>query len=283
MKKPPQKTTAIVVCGAGGRMGRQIARAAAAESAADIRIAAAVERAGSPFLGLDFGALAGAPECGAPITTLARARPARADAFIDFSLATAAAQNVKWCLARGCALVVGATAHDERARRLFARASEKIAVVVAPNTSVGVNALFELAESATRLLRAGAGGGGYDIEVFEMHHREKRDSPSGTALRLGEALAAASGGDFARKAVFARPRAAAKKRRADEIGFSVMRGGDAVGEHAAVFVGAGEVLEIRHRATDRANYAQGALRAARFAAAAAPGLYDMAHVLRATR
>ena len=261
-------------------MGRQIARASA--TAADIRIAAAVERAGSPFLDRDFGALAGAPECGAPITTLARARPARADAFIDFSLAAAASQNVKWCLARGCALVVGATAHDERARRLFARASEKIAVVVAPNTSVGVNALFELAASAARLLRAGAGGG-YDIEVFEMHHREKRDSPSGTALRLGEALAAVSGGDFARKAVFARPRAAAKKRGADEIGFAVMRGGDAVGEHAAVFVGAGEVLEIRHRATDRANYAQGALRAARFAAAAAPGLYDMAHVLRATR
>lgn len=281
MKKTAAKATDIVVCGAGGRMGRQIARAAAA--ATDIRVVAAIERIGNPFLGRDFGALAGAAESGVLISTLARARPARADVFIDFSLAAAARKNVEWCLAHDCALVVGATAHDAQTRRLFARAGEKIAVVVAPNTSVGVNALFALAAEAARLLRAGAGGGGYDIEVFEMHHREKRDAPSGTALRLGEVLATASGGDFARAATFSRPRTAAKKRRDDEIGFAVMRGGDAVGEHAAVFAGDGEVLEIRHRASDRATYAQGALRAARFAATAKAGLYDMARVLGAAR
>ena len=170
-------------------------------------------------------------------------------------------------------MVIGTTGFAAPGLDEIRAASGDIAIVMAPNMSIGVNVMMRLVETAARAL-----GPDYDAEVFEIHHKMKVDAPSGTALKLGEIAAAARGASLAKDGVFAR-HGATGERKGGSIGFSVARGGDIVGDHTVFFAGPGERVEITHRASSRATYAQGAMRAAKFLAGKAPGLYDMGDVL----
>ena len=291
----------IGVAGAAGRMGRAIIStiytAAATHSdsknSGKPQLAAAVEVAGHPFLGNDVlhpmfapteNPLAtGAKEVewlrgGKDILLSDSFDPKTVDVFIDFSAPSAAVKLTQQCRKHGIAMVIGATGFNESEMKTLRDAASDIAMVVSPNMSMGMNAMFSLVANAVKLLRAGALGGGYDIEIVEAHHRRKKDAPSGTALRLGEIAAEASGVDFPQVAEFSR-QGRDNERPPSQIGFSAIRGGDIVGEHRLIFAGDGEQLEIVHRSTSRATYAAGAVRAAMFAAHAKPGWYDMQAVL----
>jgi len=198
---------------------------------------------------------------------------AGSDVVIDFTRPDGTLEHVRACVAAGRAIVIGTTGFAPAQLDEIRRAAEKIAIVMAPNMSVGVNVALSLVEMAARSL-----GPEYDVEVFEMHHRKKVDAPSGTALKLGEVAAVARGATLERDGVFGR-HGATGERKGATIGFSVARGGDVVGDHTVFFAGPGERIEITHRSSSRANYAQGAMRAARFVAAQKPGLYDMRDVL----
>lgn len=263
-------TARIAVSGAGGRMGREIVKRICdvGDAAA---LAAAVEAPNHPDLGKDAGTLAGCAPCSVLLSD--EFSPQGVDVLIDFSAPAATAERAAQCRRAGIALVVGATGFSESEVTAVRAAADDIALVMAPNMSVGVNVMFDLAERAAAML-----GREYDMEVFEAHHREKKDAPSGTALKLGEAMAKGSDLDFSKAAVYGR-HGRDSKRKDGEIGFAAVRGGDIVGEHRAIFAGAGEQLEIVHRSTSRANYAAGAVRAAIFAAGAPAGLYDMTAVL----
>ena len=260
-------TVRVGVSGAAGRMGRLIT--AAVCRGKKTKLAAALESPKHPALGQDAAALAGESAAGIAIS----AEFSAADVYIDFSVPGAALALARRCQKTKTALVVGATGFSAAETKKLRGAAKDIPLVAAPNMSAGVNVMFSLAERAARSLPK------YDKEVFEAHHRGKKDAPSGTALRLGEIMAKASGADFSAAAVYSRT-GRANRRKDGEIGFSVMRGGDIVGEHRAVFAGEGEQLEIIHRSTSRANYAAGAVAAAIFAAAAPPGFYGMEDVLR---
>ena len=250
----------VGVSGVAGKMGREIV--AAMRDYKEIKLTAALESPDSPHLGEELS--------GVPISASFVA--GAADVFIDFSVPAAATNLAAQCCAAKTPLVIGATGFAENEKAALSAAAADIALVVSPNMSVGVNVMFLLAEFAARRLRD------CDAEISESHHRGKKDAPSGTALRLGEAVAAATGVNFADNAVFSR-HGRDNIRRRGQIGFSVVRGGDIIGEHRLLFAGEGEQLEIVHRSSGRANYAHGAIAAARFAAAAPPGLYDMRDVL----
>ncbi len=261
----------IAVAGAAGHMGREIIRAVLAEPSTSL--STAIEYPQSNFIGQDAGNVAGTEECGIAITTLENI--ADFDVMIDFSLPAATIEHACHCVFRGKGMVIGVTGFSDEEKTKIQTTAEKIALVMAPNMSIGVCALLALAENAARLLNAGRLGGGYDMEVFEAHHRRKKDAPSGTALRLGEVLASATGTTLKEDAAYDRQ----GQRAPNAIGFSVVRGGDIIGEHRVIFAGDGEQLELVHRSTSRANYAAGAVRAAKFAATAKNGLYDMTSVL----
>ena len=272
---PPSKQDAadqirLGVAGAGGRMGAEIIAAITAHSAATL--AGVYETPAHPQMGQKIGDL--------HITTAAAIPADRLHALIDFTAPSAALSLAALCQQTNTALVVGGTGLTAEEKSRLQEFAEHLPLLLAPNMSVGVNALFTLAALAAKLLRAGALGGGYDMEIFEAHHRHKKDAPSGTALHLGEVLAQATDVELAAVAAFAR-HGQTPPRESEQIGFSVVRGGDIVGEHRAIFAGSGEQLEIIHRSTSRANYAAGAVRAAIFAARAKPGLYDMTAVLAA--
>ena len=251
----------VGVSGAAGKMGREII--AAVRAKAGMQLTAALESSSSAHLGEKWA--------GAPITD--SFSPESADVFIDFSIPAAAVDLAAKCRLHKIPLVIGATGFNPAEKAALSAAATDIALVISPNMSIGVNAMFALVEFAARRLRE------CDVEIGETHHRGKKDAPSGTALRLGEAVAAAAGGaDFAERAVFSRQGRDLSRKRG-EIGFSVMRGGDIVGEHRVLFAGEGEQLEIVHRSSGRANYANGAIVAAEFAAAAPPGEYDIRDVL----
>ncbi|MGI9296286.1 MAG: 4-hydroxy-tetrahydrodipicolinate reductase [Gammaproteobacteria bacterium] len=255
-------TVRIGVSGAAGRMGREVI--AAVRKNKNAALAAALESPESPHLGETWP--------GDGISVSDNFNPADADVFIDFSVPAAAVRLAERCRAHKIALVIGATGFGDAEKSALSAAAADIALVVSPNMSAGVNAMFALVADAARYLR------GCDVEIFEAHHRGKKDAPSGTALRLGEIAAAAAGTKLADAAVFSR-RGLGAARESGQIGFSVMRGGDIVGEHRVIFADEGEQLEILHRSTGRANYARGAVAAAEFAAAAPPGEYDMQDVL----
>jgi 4-hydroxy-tetrahydrodipicolinate reductase len=253
----------VVVPGAAGKMGRMVIDAALAAGAT---LAGAVERRGHAAVGA-----AAAP--GVPITDDFAAALAGADVYIDFTAPEAAAAHVAAAAARGVGAVIGTTGLGADARQAIIHAGARIPVVVAPNFSLGVNLLTALVEQAARIL-----GEGYDLEVVELHHGAKRDAPSGTALALGEAAARGRGLDF--------PTARRSGRDGDvgaraprEIGLHAVRGGDVVGEHTVYFLGAGERVELSHRATSRAVFARGAVRAAGWVMGKAPGVYAMRDVL----
>ncbi len=257
------------LAGACGRMGRQIASLALADGG--FVLAAALETPGHPEIGADYGRVLGRDPLG---MTVASALEGRLDVLVDFSAPSASRGWASACARRRVPLVVGTTGLDASGRRAMAEAARRVAVVFAPNMSVGVNALLRALPELVRLL-----GPAYDLEIVESHHRLKKDAPSGTALALAEALAEAAGIDLAREAVYGR-RGLTGERPRRQIGVHAVRGGDIVGEHRILFAGPGEAIEVTHRAHSRETFAAGALRAARFVAGARPGLYSMVDVLR---
>ena len=261
----------VVVPGAAGKMGRQVVRVLAETSEA--RLVGAVQRPGHPALGQDAGTMAGVGPLGVSIGTDLGAVLGAADVVIDFTVAAATATMAGACAERGLALVVGTTGLGAAEREAVVRAAERAPVVLSPNMSVGVNVLFGLLEVAARAL-----GESYDVELAELHHRGKRDAPSGTALEMARVLAQTLGRDLGRTGVYGR-QGDVGARSNEEIGVMALRGGDVVGEHTAYFLGRGERLEISHRAWSREIFARGALRAALWLAGKAPGLYDMQDVL----
>ncbi len=258
----------VGIPGAAGRMGRELIRAIA--GADDMGLAAATEASGADCLGQDAGTLAGVAPLGVSVTSDNGALACGSDGIIDFSAPATLDQVAPVCAERGVPLVVGTTGLEAGHLTLLRRAGEQTAVVFAPNMSVGVNLLFQLVDQAARLL-----GPSYHAEVVEAHHRHKKDAPSGTAARLVEILQAALDAPDARHGregmVGERPDA--------EVGVHAVRGGDVVGEHTVMLLGQGERVELVHRASSRQTFAQGALRALRWASTRDPGLYDMQDVL----
>jgi 4-hydroxy-tetrahydrodipicolinate reductase len=256
--------------GAGGRMGGAIIRVIS--DARDVKLAAAVEHAKSDKLGADAGQLAGVAKLGVPVTTGLPASGV-ADVWIDFSSPEATAANAAGAVAAKAALVVGTTGVTAEGKEALAAAAKTCPVVFAPNTSVGVTALIRLVADAARLL-----GPDFDLEIVETHHRKKRDAPSGTALRLAESLAEATGRNLAQDARYERHGDVGPRTQA-EIGIQTVRGGDVIGDHTVFFLGLGERIEITHKASSRDTFAQGAVRAARWVVGKPPGLYEMRDVL----
>ncbi len=260
----------LAVAGSSGRMGRALVEAV--QGAPDLRLVAALEQKGNAHVGKDAGELIGAPSGVRIADDIAKAI-AGADVFIDFTRPEGTIMHVAACRKQGIGMVIGTTGFSETQKKEIAAAARDIAIVMSPNFSVGVNVAFRLLEVAARVL-----GKGYDVEIMEAHHRHKVDAPSGTALRMGEVVAQALGRDLKKHAVFGRE-GVTGERKDETIGFATVRGGDLVGDHTVMFIGAGERLEISHRASSRANFAGGALRAARFVATKKSGLFDMADVL----
>ncbi len=260
--------TTIAVIGAAGRMGRALVRAVAETPGA--ALGAAVERAGAAELGSDAGTLAGVPALGVKLQAQG---PTGSDIWIDFSAPAASVANARAAATAGARIVIGTTGLSAADKEAIAGAAKKTAIVLAPNMSIGVNVLLKLVADAARAL-----GPTYDLEIVEAHHRAKRDAPSGTALRLAEALAEATGRDLDRTARYAR-RGDIGPRTTEEIGIQTIRGGDVVGDHTVFFLGLGERIELTHRASSRDTFAHGAVRAALWLAGRAPGLYDMRDVL----
>ena len=214
------------------------------------------------------------PPLGVPVQAdLSRALQVGADVVVDFTSFEASAAHAAVCAAAGVALVIGSTGFTPEARARVEAAARRVPIVLSPNMSVGVNVLFAMVRQAARAL-----GEAYDVEIVELHHKKKKDAPSGTAMRLAEVAAEVLGRDPARDLNFGR-HGLVGERPAREIGVQTLRGGDAVGEHTVYFVGEGERLELTHRATSRDQFARGAVRAARWVVGRPPGLHDMADVL----
>lgn len=255
-------------------MGQTLVAAVLAQQ--DLKLAAALEVAESPLLGHDAGEQCG-QNTGIAIGADLAAALRGVDVLIDFTRPAATVAHVNACAGAGVGAVIGTTGLSETDRKALVEAGRTIPLVYAPNMSVGVNVLLKLVALAAQRL-----GGDFDVEIVEMHHRHKVDAPSGTALQLGEAVAAALGHSLKTDGVFARD-GVIGERKVGSIGFATLRGGDVVGDHTVIFAGAGERIELAHKASSRATFAQGAVRAARFVAARrdakAPGLYGMREVL----
>lgn len=261
-----------VVAGVGGKMGSRILNALRAEE--DFAITGAFEKPESPQVGLDAGLLSGAGPLEVTVAPgIEKALERGADVVIDFTAPNASLHHAKVCAQKKVALVVGTTGFSPPAKAELAGHALKIPLLLAPNMSVGVNVLFRLVGDAARAL-----GKGYEVEIFEMHHRAKKDAPSGTALRLAEVAADALGLDPQRACVYQR-HGDTGARAPGTIGVQALRGGDVVGEHTVLFLADGERLELSHKATSRENFARGAVRAARWLYGKKPGLYDMQDVL----
>ncbi|MBA4177154.1 MAG: 4-hydroxy-tetrahydrodipicolinate reductase [Leptothrix sp. (in: Bacteria)] len=260
----------IAVAGAGGRMGRMLIDALLASG--DCALSGALDLPGSPALGQDAGAFAGR-ETGVAVTANLQAGLAGAHVLIDFTRPEGTLAHLAVCRDLGVRAVIGTTGFSAEEKAQIAAHARQVATVFAANMSVGVNVMLRLLQQAALAL-----GPGYDVEVLEAHHRHKVDAPSGTALAMGEVLALARGVDLAKDGVFSR-HGHTGERVPGSIGFATLRGGDIVGEHTALFCGTGERIEIVHKSSSRANYADGSLRAARFLAARETGLYGMDDVL----
>ncbi len=260
----------VAVAGAGGRMGRALLEAAT--STEGVALAAALDVPGTPWAGRDAGDLCAGAR-GITIDTDADRALRSADVLIDFTRPEGTLAHVRACMAAKRAIVIGTTGFAAPGLAEIRGASRDIAIVMAPNMSIGVNVMLRLVETAARAL-----GPDYDAEVFEIHHKMKVDAPWGTAFKLGVVAAKARGTTLEKDGVYAR-HGTTSERKAGSVGFSVARGGDVVGDHTVFFAGPGERVEITHRASSRATYAQGAMRAARFLTGKPPGLYDMADVL----
>lgn len=265
----------VAVLGAAGRMGRTVL--SCVFEANDLKLTGAVTEPRDPLLGHDAGELAALKPLGIPLTDDPKQGVHGAQVAIDFTLPSATEANLRACVGSGTALVIGTTGLESRHVRAMEQAAHEIPIVYARNMSLGVNVFMELVARAAKAL-----GDGYDVEVLEAHHRQKVDAPSGTALALGERIAAARGRKLDDLAVFAR-QGRTGPRVPGTIGFSVIRGGNIVGEHTVRFIAGEEEVEFGHIAHDRKTFARGALHAARWAAGQPPGLYSMADVLGFSR
>ena len=260
----------ICVAGACGRMGRRILELTAADP--DLEIGGAFEAPALAGAELVVGIESNNPEA-VVVGSDAAAAIKQSDVLIDFTLPEPCVHNVGVAAEAGKPAVVGTTGLSEEQQAALARFAQKIPIVHAPNMSVGVNLLFKLTGEVASIL-----GLDYNVEIVETHHNQKKDSPSGTAVRLGERAAEALGLDYGSDAVHGRE-GIVGIRPTRQIGMHAVRGGDVVGEHTVSFIGNGERIDLAHRAQNRDNFARGALRAARFVVDANPGLYDMQDVL----
>ncbi len=261
----------LVVNGAGGRMGRRIVALASEDP--DLSVVGAVEAAGHPALGQDAGTLAGVKPLGVRVVASVSDLGGDFDAVVDFSAPAATLAMAAEAGRRNKPMVIGTTGFSEAERKSLVERLRGVPAVLAPNMSVGVNVLFRIAADVARFL-----GDGYDVEIVEAHHRLKADAPSGTALRLAEGIAREKGVDLSSAARYGR-QGRPGPRKSEEIGILAARAGDIVGEHTVLFAGPGERLELVHRAHTRDNFAQGALRAAKWVVRQPAGLYDMMDVL----
>jgi 4-hydroxy-tetrahydrodipicolinate reductase len=264
------KKIKVVIAGVSGRMGLALLEGVFADS--ELQLHGALDRVGSPLIGRDAGEQFGKVtdvKISSDITSTLKG----GDVLVDFTRPEASMDYLKACQATNLNLVIGTTGFSETQKAEIASASKHIGIVFAPNMSVGVTLLINLVEQAAKVLNEG-----YDIEVVEMHHRHKVDAPSGTALRLGEAAAKGLGQDLKDCAVYTRE-GITGEREAGKIGFATLRGGDVVGDHTVVLAGIGERVELTHKASSRATFALGALRAAKFLSGKNAGLYDMRDVL----
>lgn len=260
----------VAVAGASGRMGRMLIEAV--DAADDLHLSGALDVTGSTAIGDDASAFLGRTS-GVAITADPRRGLAEAQVLIDFTRPEVTLAHLALCRELGVCAVIGTTGFNEAQKALIAEHARHIGIVMAPNMSVGVNVMMRLIATAAQALAEG-----YDIEIIEAHHRHKVDAPSGTALQMGEVVAAALGRDLKECAVYDR-HGAVGERAPSSIGFASVRGGDIVGDHTVLFAGTGERIEITHRSSSRATYAAGSLRAARFIAGRAAGLFDMNDVL----
>lgn len=262
----------IAIAGAAGRMGRTLVEAVRNNSA-DMTVSAASVLADDPALGLDVATLVGGTPCGVRTVASLASELDKFDVLIDFTSPEATMAHLQLCVENGKALVIGTTGLSAQQKDAVARAGASIPVVFAPNMSVGVNVALKLLRAA-----AAAFGDAVDIEIVEAHHRHKKDAPSGTALRMGEVVAEALGRDLKTVAVYGRE-GIGEERDRQTIGFATIRAGDIVGDHTVIFAGAGERLEITHRASSRMTFASGAVRAAGWLAGKPAGLYSLDDVL----
>ncbi len=260
----------IAIAGCGGRMGRTLLEGVAQSD--DLVVHTALEHSGSALLGRDAGELLGAP-CGVRISADVEAALQGADVLIDFTRPEGTLHHLEICRKLGVRMVIGTTGLKAPQKAQLVEAAQQIGIVFAPNMSVGVNLVFKLLETASRVLAEG-----YDIEIIEAHHRHKVDAPSGTALGMGDVIAKTLGRDLEKCAVYGR-QGVTGERDPSTIGFATVRGGDIVGDHTVLFAGTGERIEITHKASSRATFALGALRAARFLIDTPAGMYDMQDVL----
>ncbi len=263
-------THAIAIAGASGRMGQMLIEAV--HNADDCNLAGALDIASSPGMGLDASVFLGKPS-GVLITADLAAGLQHAKTLIDFTRPEGTLAHLHACRKLGVNAVIGTTGFSDAQKAEIATIAQDIAVVMSPNFSVGVNVTLKLLEMAAKAMATG-----YDIEIIEAHHRHKVDAPSGTALKMGEVIAQAQGRRLADCAVYGRE-GITGERDPSTIGFAAIRGGDIVGDHTVLFAGTGERIEITHKSSSRVTYAQGSLRAVRFLAGRAPGLYDMFDVL----
>jgi 4-hydroxy-tetrahydrodipicolinate reductase len=263
-------TIRIAIVGATGRMGKMLIEAVLASP--DLTLGAALDQAGSALIGQDAGLTLG-QHTGVPVTSDVAAAMTHCDALIDFTRPEGTLAHLAICEAFGKKIVIGTTGFDAAGKAAIAAAGKRTGVVFAANMSVGVNVTLKLLELATQHLQHD-----YDIEIFEAHHKHKVDAPSGTALAMGEAVAKAMDKSLDGIAQWAR-HGHTGAREKGSIGFSVMRGGDVVGDHTVYFAGEGERIEITHRSSNRATYAQGSLKAVRFLMQKTAGLYTMHDVL----
>jgi len=260
----------IAVAGASGRMGRMLIEAIGA--APDATLTGALDVHGAPSVGSDAGAFSG-QLTGVAIQSDLALGLADCDVLIDFTRPEGTLKHLAYCAEHGIKLIIGTTGFDDAGKAAIAAAASRIAILFAPNMSVGVNVTLKLLEMAARSMAEG-----FDIEIIEAHHRHKVDAPSGTALKMGEVIADALGRDLKTCAVYGRE-GVTGERDPSTIGFATIRGGDIVGDHTVLFAGTGERIEISHKSSSRVTYAHGALRAARFLADKPSGLFDMQDVL----
>lgn len=267
---PHSKDIRVAVTGASGRMGKTLIEAIC--KTPGFTLSGALDTPNNPNIGLDAGAFMGV-HTGVFITSELAVGLANADALIDFTRPEGTLAHAAFCGQHGIKMVIGTTGFNTEQEAILQSTAQQIAVVLAPNMAVGVNACFKILELAATILSEG-----YDIEVIEAHHNQKVDAPSGTALRMGEHVAKALGVSLRNVGVFARE-GITGIRKPGSIGFSTIRGGDIVGDHTVMFAGLGERIEITHKSSSRMTYAQGSLRAVRFLMQHQHGFFDMQDVL----
>lgn len=261
----------VLVTGAAGRMGKQIISLLFQEDG--MEIVGATEVAGHSLIGKDVGEMMGGGKMGVLVSSNLEEAASLADVLVDFTNPEATLDNATYASSKAKPMVIGTTGFSPAQRSRLEELAESFPCVISPNMSIGVNVMFEITKRMAELL-----GREFDIEIVEAHHRYKKDSPSGTAIRLGEIVAESTGRNFSEVARFER-HGNVGERLPNEIGIQSIRGGDIIGEHSVFFCGNGERIELTHRATNRNNFAWGAIRALRWIIGRSPGVYTMRDVL----